>query len=111
MNDDEVFKSILHDIKHTPVEELKKELKEHSKEDFIRLCMCSFESDPIYIELENNIRKYYKDSEKLNDKAARELHKEVKRWVKACGFTNKEYNDARRKVTGEYYEKKNNNGE
>jgi len=71
-----------------------------NNKDFIESHMCTFEPDPIYVELENMLIQYYKDSEHLNNKEAHELWRDLKLCARTMGFTNDEFNKVKRRVQG-----------
>ena len=51
--------------------------------------------------LYDKVKKYYTDSEHLDNRAAMVLYKELKQWIRLGGYSNEEYNQVKRRVTGE----------
>lgn len=68
--------------------------------DFAEQFMCNLQPDPRRVELENKLIRYYKESENLDNRAARILWQETRKWARYSGFTNDEFNKVKRYVAG-----------
>lgn len=59
---------------------------------------CSFEPDPRWEGLIENLEQYFLDSEHLTNKEAMLLWRQFRQWCRYYGFTSKEINQAKQSV-------------
>ena len=70
------------------------------KERFDKEYICTWQSDPKLIALDEAFDKYYRDSENLNDRDARKMWSQLRQYARDLGFTGQQFQEAKMRATG-----------
>lgn len=70
------------------------------KERFDKEYICTWQSDPKLIALDEALDRYYKESGHVDSRTAREMWSQLRQYARDLGFTGQQFQEAKMRATG-----------